>query len=53
MNPPADGSADAETVLCTLILEQKKAGKTILLSSHMFEEVERTCDEVIIIKDGR
>ena len=36
-----------------LILEQKKAGKTILMSSHMFEEIERTCDEVIIIKDGR
>ncbi|WKY48203.1 ABC transporter ATP-binding protein [Eubacteriaceae bacterium ES3] len=36
-----------------LILEEKKRGKTILLSSHMFEEVERTCDEVIIIKDGR
>ncbi|MDI3535980.1 MAG: beta-exotoxin transport system ATP-binding protein [Eubacteriaceae bacterium] len=36
-----------------LILEEKKRGKTILLSSHMFEEVERTCDRVIIIKDGR
>ncbi|MGE4276574.1 MAG: ABC transporter ATP-binding protein [Lawsonibacter sp.] len=36
-----------------LILEQKKAGKTILMSSHIFEEIERTCDEVIIIKDGR
>jgi ABC-2 type transport system ATP-binding protein len=36
-----------------LIQEQKKAGKTILMSSHMFEEIERTCDEVIIIKDGR
>jgi len=36
-----------------LIVEQKKAGKTILMSSHMFEEIERTCDEVIIIKDGR
>lgn len=36
-----------------LILEQKKAGKTILMSSHMFEEIERTCDEVIIIKDGK
>jgi len=36
-----------------LILEQKKAGKTILMSSHMFEEVERTCSEVIIIKDGK
>lgn len=36
-----------------LILEEKKAGKTILMSSHMFEEVERTCDAVLIIKDGR
>ncbi len=23
------------------------------MSSHMFEEVERTCDNVLIIKDGR
>lgn len=36
-----------------LILAEKKRGKTILLSSHMFEEVERTCDRVAIIKDGR
>lgn len=36
-----------------LILAEKKRGKTVLLSSHMFEEVQRTCDSVIIIKDGR
>lgn len=36
-----------------LILEEKKRGKTILMSSHIFEEVERTSDHVIIIKDGR
>ena len=35
------------------ILEEKKRGKTILMSSHMFEEVERTCDNVLIIKEGR
>ena len=35
------------------ILEQKAKGKTILMSSHMFEEVERTCERVAIIKDGR
>lgn len=34
-------------------LEEKARGKTILMSSHHFEEVERTCDQVIIIKDGR
>ncbi|MEG0570815.1 MAG: ABC transporter ATP-binding protein [Oscillospiraceae bacterium] len=36
-----------------LVNEEKKKGKTILMSSHMFEEVERTCDNVLIIKDGR
>lgn len=36
-----------------LILEEKQRGKTILMSSHIFEEVERTCDNVLIIKDGR
>ncbi|MEG1888232.1 MAG: ABC transporter ATP-binding protein [Lachnospiraceae bacterium] len=36
-----------------LINEEKKKGKTILMSSHIFEEVERTCDEVQMIKDGR
>lgn len=35
-----------------LILSEKKRGKTILMSSHMFEEVERTCDRAAIIRDG-
>ncbi len=35
------------------ILEEKKAGKTILLSSHIFSEVDATCDRIAIIKDGR
>lgn len=36
-----------------LIAEEKKKGKTILLSSHMFEEVERTCDRIGIIRAGK
>lgn len=36
-----------------LLAEEKNRGKTILLSSHMFEEVERTCDRVGIIREGR
>jgi len=36
-----------------LVLEEKAKGKTILMSSHMFEEVERTCDRVAIIKNGK
>lgn len=36
-----------------LVLEEKARGKTILMSSHMFEEVERTCHRVAIIKNGQ
>lgn len=36
-----------------LILTEKKRGKTILMSSHMFEEVERTCDRAAIIRGGK
>ncbi|WP_178722157.1 ATP-binding cassette domain-containing protein [Clostridia bacterium] len=35
-----------------LIREERRRGKTILMSSHMFEEVERTCDRVGIIRQG-
>lgn len=35
-----------------LILEEKKKGKTILMSSHSFEEIERTCDRAGIIRQG-
>lgn len=36
-----------------LLAEEKAKGKTILLSSHMFEEVERTCDRIGIIREGK
>lgn len=36
-----------------LIEEEKSKHKTILLSSHIFEEVERTCDRIGIIKSGK
>ncbi|MGH7889887.1 MAG: ABC transporter ATP-binding protein, partial [Thermodesulfobacteriota bacterium] len=36
-----------------LILEEKKKGKTILLSSHMLSDVEALCDRVGVIMDGR
>jgi ABC-2 type transport system ATP-binding protein len=34
------------------LLELKKAGKTILLSSHILSEVEKLCDTVSIIRRG-
>ncbi len=35
------------------IKAEKGRGKTILLSSHIFSEVDATCDKISIIKDGR
>lgn len=34
------------------IQEEKQHGKTILMSSHSFEEIDRTCDRAGIIKEG-
>jgi phage gpG-like protein len=34
------------------VLEEKAKGKTILMSSHSFEEIEKTCDRVGIIRSG-
>jgi len=36
-----------------LIHREKERGKTILLSSHIFSEIDSTCDRIAIIKDGR
>ncbi len=36
-----------------LILEEKGRGKTVLMSSHSFEEIDRTCDRAGIIRAGR
>lgn len=36
-----------------LIRKAKQEGKTILMSSHIFEEVENTCDRVVMIKEGQ
>ena len=35
-----------------LVQEEKAKGKTVLLSSHMFPEIEKTCDRTAIIKNG-
>jgi ABC-2 type transport system ATP-binding protein len=36
-----------------LLLEQKQRGVTIFLNSHLLSEVERICDRVAILKEGR
>lgn len=36
-----------------LIEMEKERGRTILLSSHIFQEVDACCDRIAVIKDGR
>lgn len=42
-----------QNIFLDLLMEEKAKGKTVLMSSHIFEEVERVCDRAGIIKDGR
>lgn len=41
-----------QSVFIEFIKEEKERGKTILLSSHIFSEIDATCDKISIIKDG-
>ena len=36
-----------------IVEEEKARGATILMSNHMFDELEETCDYVAFIKDGK
>lgn len=42
-----------QNVFMDLIESEKNRGKTILMSSHIFEEVQRSCSRAAIIKEGR
>jgi ABC-2 type transport system ATP-binding protein len=42
-----------EEVFQECIAEDKRAGRTVLLSSHILAEVEALCDRVTIIRNGR
>jgi ABC-2 type transport system ATP-binding protein len=42
-----------QKVFIDLILEEKKKGKTIFMSSHQFAEIERSCEQVGIIQEGK
>jgi ABC-2 type transport system ATP-binding protein len=42
-----------QQVFYAVIREAKAEGRTVFLSSHILSEVEKTCDRVGIIRDGR
>jgi len=40
-------------LLMDIIEDRKKAGATVMMVTHQMEEVERLCDRIVLLKDGR
>lgn len=54
LDEPTSGlDAISQDNFLNFLIAEKSKGKTILLSSHILREVEKTCDYIAIIKDGK
>ncbi|WP_126425161.1 ABC transporter ATP-binding protein [Brevibacillus marinus] len=54
LDEPTTGlDVSAASVFRNLIVELRRAGKTILFSSHNMGEIEKLCDRVVIMHKGR
>ena len=54
MDEPSSGlDPEMQDKFIELIKLEKKRGKTILLSSHIFREIDVSCDRIAVIKDGK
>ena len=54
MDEPFTGLDPVNTVLLKeVLMELKRAGKTILFSTHQMEQVERLCDSICLINRGQ
>ena len=54
LDEPFSGLDPINQILLKEILEEKKiAGKTIIFSSHQMDQVEKICDDVVMINQGQ
>ncbi len=54
LDEPASGQDPlARVAIRDLMLRHREAGGTVFLNSHILSDVERVCDRVAIVKDGR
>jgi ABC-2 type transport system ATP-binding protein len=54
LDEPMSGLDPVNVVLVReILLELKAAGKTLLLSTHMMGEAEKTVDDIVLIHDGK
>ena len=54
LDEPTTGlDPEGRKLVADIILEEKARGATVFLSSHILADVERTCDHVVILNQGR
>jgi ABC-2 type transport system ATP-binding protein len=54
LDEPFSGLDPVNTeVVRELILDMKRAGKTVIFSTHVMEHAEQICDDVVLINQGR
>jgi ABC-2 type transport system ATP-binding protein len=53
LDEPTSGlDPEGRRLVLDIIREEKQRGRTVFLSSHILSDVERTCDEVVMINKG-
>jgi ABC-2 type transport system ATP-binding protein len=53
LDEPTTGlDPEGRRLVAEIILEEKMRGTTVFLSSHILSDVERTCDHVVILREG-
>lgn len=54
LDEPTNGlDPDGMVEIRNLILEQKSRSKTMIISSHLLSEMERICDQFLILRNGK
>ncbi len=51
--PTANLDPTVRGAVIAMVLEAKRAGRTVMFSSHVLSEVEEACDRVMILRSGR
>ena len=51
--PTANLDPNVRGEVIAIVREIRDAGRTVLMSSHIFSDIEDTCDEVVILRAGR
>ncbi len=51
--PTANLDPTVRSEVVSLILESRSDNRTVLLSSHIFSDIEDTCDQIAVLRSGR